>query len=568
MANRLGGKGKQQVGLALKMARFLFLVWCVVTVLFYYGGGKDEAGKVWNAAYAALQLFFVNVEYESFVKEPGDFWNDLLVAARYMVPWMIPVLAVLAFVDALRVRLILWTRRKLGSLSCGDRPLVLIVGLGVKGLAMVHAERGRSENAHIVVLERDPDNSAIPASKAVGATVWIGDADSEADLALCCWKRPNRIFAMTGSDERNLLVVKIARKLFAETASDQCNPGDSLVEVFALIQDLQERRNASSMEMFNDDTETFWTHLMDYEEDIAAYSLHKYPVLPVGGDAPRVLVVGGGRLGYALTVELLKQGHFMSQDGTKSLPQFVLVDKSGDEIARFEGLKNTLAYAVRNKIEFAELQTGIADVNDWTFDDYCALRREAAFTHVFVALGSELRNFTIAGKLAEWEALARGNLSKDKAVILAYSYEDWVPNNGGASSQAADDRPFKVFHLSEVYSSDALKWREELRETAVRINGCYEMISKNAKSGSIGEASKLDPSWLFDTSEIKAAAGLWWDTNKRDRDASLDLAKHFTIKILSWSVVVDWLPSKRFLRSWQKRSTNAGMQQNYLMAMF
>ena len=291
MANRLGGKGQQQVRLAVKMAGFLFLVWCVVTVLFLKGGGKEEAGSVSNAAYAALQLFFVNVEYESFVKEPGDFWNDLLVAARYVVPWMIPVLAVLAFVDALRVRLILWARRKLGFLSCDDRPLVLIVGLGVKGLAMVHAERGRSENAHIVVLERDPDNSAIPAAKAVGATVWIGDADSEADVALCCWKRPNRIFAMTGSDQRNLLVVKIARKLFAEAGSDQRNPGDSLVEVFALIQDLQERRNASSMEIFNHDTETFWTHLMDYEEDIAAYSLHKYPVLPVG--ARRTTGAGG-----------------------------------------------------------------------------------------------------------------------------------------------------------------------------------------------------------------------------------------------------------------------------------
>ena len=424
MANRLGGKGQQQVWLAVKMAGFLFIVWCVVTVLFLKGGGKEAAVSVSNAAYAALQLFFVNVEYGSFVKEPGDFWNDLLVAARYVVPWMIPVLAVLAFVDALRVRLILWARRKLGSLSCDNRPLVLIVGLGVKGLAMVHAEHGRSENAHIVVLERDPDNSAIPAAKAVGATVWIGDADSEADVALCCWKRPNRIFAMTGSDPRNLLVVKIARKLFAEAGSDQRNPGDSLVEVFALIQDLQERRNASSLEIFNRDTETFWTHLMDYEEDIAAYSLHKYPVLPVGGAAPRVLVVGGGRLGYALTVELLKQGHFMPQDGRMPFPRFVVVDKSGDEIARFEGLKKILSYAAKNGIAFAELQTQIADVNGWTFDDYCALRREA-FTHVFVALGSEVRNFTIAGKLAKWEALVRGNHAKPEPVVLAYSYEDW-----------------------------------------------------------------------------------------------------------------------------------------------
>ena len=110
MANRLGGKGQQQVRLAREDGGFPVPRLVRGDRAFPQGGGKEAAGSVSNAAYAALQLFFVNVGYGSFVKEPGDFWNDLLVAARYVVPWMIPVLAVLAFVDALRVRLILWAR--------------------------------------------------------------------------------------------------------------------------------------------------------------------------------------------------------------------------------------------------------------------------------------------------------------------------------------------------------------------------------------------------------------------------------------------------------------------------
>lgn len=537
MTSKQGGKGQQQVRLALNMALFLILVWGAVTALFYVAGGVREREAIADAAYASLQLFFVNVGYESFPQDPGGPWGWLLVAARYVVPWMIPVLAVLAFVDALRVRLVLWLRRRFRFLSCDDRPLVLIVGLGVKGLAMVHAERGRSSGTHIVVLERDPGNPAIPAAKAAGAIVWIGDADSESDMTICCWKRPGRIFAMTGSDQHNLLVVKIARKLF--------KVGDSRVEVFALIQDIQERRNASSMEIFNEDTEKFWTHLMDYEEDIAAYSLFKYPVLPVGRSAPRVLVVGGGRLGYALSVELLKQGHFMCRDGRMPFPRFVVVDKSVDEIARFEGLKKILAYADHNDIGFAELQTEIADVNGWTFDDYAALRGKMKFTHVFVALGSEVRNFTIARKLAAWEKLARGNSSE--AQVLAYSYEDWRAEPEGASSTTEQERPFEVFPLNEVYSEDALQWRDELREIARRIDGCYKKINEKVEGLKVEEgisASSMNENWAFDALKIDEAAGSWGGTGKRDRDASLDLAKHLFIKTKDKPTLRDFLENQ------------------------
>ena len=117
-------------------------------------------------------------------------------------------------------------------------------------------------------------------------------------------------------------------------------------------------------------------------------------------------------------------------------PRFVVVDKSADEIARFEGLKKILAYADRQRYRRLpnckpRLLTSMAGLSTTT----AALRGKAAFTHVFVALGSEVRNFTIAGKLAAWEKLARGNSSQARAVVLAYSYEDWVAEPEGASGQ-------------------------------------------------------------------------------------------------------------------------------------
>ena len=151
-------------------------------------------------------------------------------------------------------------------------------------------------------------------------------------------------------------------------------------------------------------------------------------------------------------------------------------------------------------------------------------------------LGSEVRNFTIAGKLAAWEKLARGNSSQARAVVLAYSYEDWVAEPEGASGQNEKERPFEVFPLNDVYSSDAQKWREKRHSIARRINGCYDLICKKIDDEKISMVCLKDLSCAneidFGNAEIDAnASKSWGQIRKRHRDASLDLAKHLKIKL-------------------------------------
>lgn len=531
MNKKIEGKGLQQVRLAGWMACGVLLTWGALTLFFIHGQIAGRAQGVGDAAYAALQLFFANLGFEAFENVEAPF-DKLLLGMRYIVPWLITLLALLAFVDSLRIWL--WLKaRKFSAFLGRNRPLIVIVGLGEKGLAMVNAERARHKAASIVVIEQDPDNMNIAIARSAGATVWVGNALSQADLQLCCWKRPKRIFALTGSDELNLLVVQLARKLHDQRSN---RPGTQRVDVYALINDVREKNNLALLDMFNHDSAGFWTHPINFEEDAAAYLLGQFPVLPFESRRPRVLVLGGGQLGYALVVELLKQGHFMRRGATLLAPEIVVVDRAPEETARFDALKARLQYAREHQIGFASLETVEADVLAWGYDDYVRIQGLKAFSHVFVTLGSEGRNLAITGKVCHWEKLANGGRALPKNQILTISYEE---------GDGLLDKPpehFSIFSLKQIYSARALHWQDEVRRRACRLNACYAQIFSEDQSQKIilnrssnnSDWVAASKGWMVRKMQDMPPAGedaLWTATRQVDRNSSLDQVRHLTIKM-------------------------------------
>ncbi len=527
-ADRLGTAGKQ-VGLAGKYISFMLLTWFVVASVFY---GSGRSGTFWDSAYLALQLFFANVERSTF-QDPANVWDQCLMVLRFIVPWVLPVLGVLAFVKPLRLWLLLKLKRLLPD---NGKPLVVVVGLEDEGVAMLRAERMRDPDVDLVAIDEDPANIHIAEAERYGAIVWCGHPQSLADLSLCAWRRPRRIFALTSNNSDNLRVVENARRLFDRPETSETT---HRLDVYAQFSDPQEKRNLSWLSTFNADSESFWTHPVNAEEDAAGYLLSRFPVLPTNDVAPRILIVGGGCMGYAVCAEILKHGHFLPRNGKWLKAEIIVVDKDAAQLATFSSLRTIIDYADHEQIGFASLAAESQDAMDWRYDDYVVVSEGRPFTHVFVDLGDDGRNREAARRLAEWNEVLQGaglqanpsGAIETKARIVALIRGVSVNDRTSVSAK------YEAFNLSDVYLAADLQWRDNIRERAVRINECYDqmfgaehqIISDTAPQEESGWLKVLDSGWvraMNDDSEIS-----WHTKSQMDRHASREQAKHIDVKL-------------------------------------
>ena len=378
---------------------WLLVVWvALICSILLCRSDIRSGGGVLNAAYLALQMLFANGSVE-------DTSHPVLAWLRLLVPWTFPLLGVLAVVDAVRVRLS-FLLKKVGWLCIGRflprmlaaRDLVLVIGLGRKGLEMVHAELAE---ASVVVIEREADNPLIVQAEAQGAVVWVGDGQSAADLKVAAWKRPARIWVMTNDSVRNLLVLDMARGVFSMPGTHGADPE---VNIYSHIAEFQERRDAAALSILNRDGNGVVTHLFSQEEAFAEWLLRMHPVRPApDGGVPRVLLVGMGPLGRAIFRELLLLCHFPGVD----LPEIVMVDTAETEMAVFREMP-FLEGSLDKTVELLSLRTQFRheDAQGWRYEDYRdRVRGCAVFTHVFICMGSEVRNLTLAERIDAWEGL-------------------------------------------------------------------------------------------------------------------------------------------------------------------
>jgi hypothetical protein len=466
-------------GRRIKLARnafllFLFLcvgLWCVVQ--FEAKGATCTAvDSTLNAhAYLVVQMLFAN----------GDIscTNGLILQwLRLAAPWILPLLGLYAVVSSLRVRLsFIWKYA-----FCRHRDLVLVIGLGHKGMEMVRAECSHqpeewwAKRTDVVVIEPDENNPRIVQAETEGAQVWIGDGRSSADLKTVAWKRPARIWIMTGDSRRNLLILDMVRKVFEKT-------GGVRIDVHALVSEFQERRDAMRLQTLNQDRNDCWTHIFNQEEAFAEWLIRNNPVRPINTQPPRILLVGLGPLGRAIHRELLLMCHYPDSRELEPdrMPEIVMVDSAGV----FNMLEAELPFlreanSITGVSPFAREEHLHEDAQAWVFNHYRDhVRKASAFTHVFICMGSEVRNLALAERILGWEKLLLA--PEPRIVPIVYDDEavDWTDLGiGGASTRLI--HPFKV---SSIYTHEALNWRNKtLRDMAKRINLVYTLTDEHLNS--------------------------------------------------------------------------------------
>jgi len=534
---------------------FLFLsagLWCVVE--FETNGTSCTAVESTSNAhvYLVVQMLFAN----------GDApctSGPILQWLRLVAPWILPLLGLYAVVSSLRVRLSFFWK----SAFYRHRDLVLVIGLGQKGMEMVRAECSRQpeewwpKRTDVVVIEPDEDNPRIVQAESEGAQVWIGDGRSSTDLKTVAWKRPARIWIMTGDSRRNLLILDMVRKVFEKAR-------ESRIDVHALVSEFQERRDAMRLKTLNQDRNDCWTHIFNQEEAFAEWLIRKNPVRPINTQPPRILLVGLGPLGRAIHRELLLMCHYPDARELEPdrMPEIVMVD-SADVFKVLEAELPFLreANSIAGVTPFAREEHLHEDAQAWVFKHYRDnVRKGSAFTHVFICMGSEVRNLALAERILGWEKLLLA--PEPRIVPIVYDDEAVAWSDLGVGEESAGlIHPFKV---SSIYTQEALDWRNKiLHKMAKRIHLVYnltgEHLNRSDKSSvwiervkAISEEGKLLREQLMQQDLVSTKQDDEWQKLYEDnRRSSLAQARYLFNRFGCEEVDVESTP----LASWRSTPT-------------
>ncbi len=466
------------------------LEFCDIYQEFSFGHRSIDinASEISSAAYLTTQMMFANGDVTSTC-------HPLLQILRLFVSWTLPVLGILAIMRSLRIRIWLWLRKRFLFFSNTD--LVLVIGLGAKGFEILQSEKllKAKKKVSLAVLELSPDNTYISNAENLGADVWIGDGLSPIDLSVICWKRPSKIWIMTSDSILNLKILDQVSSIYKK---NKYKSSPERLNVYANIEEPALLREASAIGSLNQDEDNYWTHLVNLEESSAAWLIKNHPLQIQNDRLPRVLIVGLGRSGRAILKEILLMCHFSDSAknvGKKTfqeldqmsaadvaklnLPEVVVIDvdvKAKDKL--LEELPFLNRY-IQDVSPFMSIKFRNENANNMTFDEYLLVRDKVPFTHVFIAIGDEIKNFTFAEKVYSWEKI---NSSNPFPHIVPFFYDQNVVHwNSVGRAKNLHSPGISPYFCFDTFSSDALKWFELIRKTAEQINLAHNAKSKWSK---------------------------------------------------------------------------------------
>jgi hypothetical protein len=446
-----------------------------------------NVSEISSAAYLTTQMMFANGDVTSTC-------HPLLQLLRLFVSWTLPILGILAIMRSLRIRIWLWLRKRFLFFSNTD--LVLVIGLGAKGFEILQSEKllKAKRKVSLAVLELSPENTYISNAENLGADVWIGDGLSPIDLSVICWKRPSKIWIMTSDSILNLKILDQVSSIYKY--KDDSSP--ERLNVYANIEEPALLREASAIGSLNQDQENYWTHLVNLEESSAAWLIKNHPLQMQNERLPRVLIVGLGRSGRAILKEILLMCHFSDSAknvGKKTfleldqmsaadvaelnLPEVVVIDV---DVQAKDKLLEELPFLnryIQDVSPFISIKFHNKNANNLTFHEYLLVRNEVPFTHVFIAIGDEIKNFTFAEKVYSWEMI---NSSNPIPHIVPFFYDQNVANwNSVGRAKNLHAPGISPYFIFDTFSSDALRWFELIRKTAERINLAHNVDSMWSK---------------------------------------------------------------------------------------
>ncbi len=202
------------------------------------------------------------------------------------------------------------------------RRIVVICGLGHIGAAIVrdYADKRAEGGASVVVIEKDPQNRHIQACREIGAFVLQGDATEPDFLERARSGKAHRVFAVTGSDAGN---IEVAMKLCSNRKGNDA-PVCHLHLTDALHAQLVEEacRHKTERASFN------LPHIRTFNiyRDTARHFVNNrlLSFMPKEGQTIHFVLIGFGRMGQELALQLVRQAHFTNN---KRLRMTIFADK-------------------------------------------------------------------------------------------------------------------------------------------------------------------------------------------------------------------------------------------------
>ncbi|MFW6135462.1 MAG: NAD-binding protein [Chloroflexota bacterium] len=266
-------------------------LWLLALLLGYVGFARHfaalgERRSPFNLLYLTVQLFTLE---SGAVSAPVD-WR--LEVARWLAP------AVAAYTALQTLALIFQEQMQLTRLRFFSDHTV-ICGLGRRGFRLAQGFRQRGEQ--VVVIERDEENDLIEAARAEGVVVLTGDATRSELLRRARVHTARRIIAVCGDDGVNAEVgVRSADLANRRTRTNlQCILHVTNPQLCALLREREiesGRIDGFRLDLFN-----------VFDAGARALLNQHLPLSPSTARPPHVLVVGLGRLGENLVVQMAKR---------------------------------------------------------------------------------------------------------------------------------------------------------------------------------------------------------------------------------------------------------------------
>lgn len=264
-------------------------VWVLGTI--GYLGYYDASASWIDAAYDSFKLFKLGYGHEplgAFTAEP------LLQFSRIAAPVVVGIGALLALVALFRDEF----RRLKARYFWKDH--VVVCGLGTKGFRL--AKDFWETGCKVAVVEKDPDNPLLGSCREMGAALVVGDARHAESLRAAGVGRAEQLIAVCGEDGVNVEVALQASRAAEGREADPLHIASHVTDphLCRLLKerDWEGRRGGGfRLEFFN------------IYNDGATALLRMYPPFAAvpRGEAPRILVVGLGRVSQALVRDLARR---------------------------------------------------------------------------------------------------------------------------------------------------------------------------------------------------------------------------------------------------------------------
>lgn len=246
-----------------------------------------------------------------------------LELARFLFPMLAAVTAIKASLQLFRRELRLLKLRWLKN-------HIIICGLSRKGLLL--ASHLRTLNENVVIIERDEENKWLATCEEQDMIVLHGDASDPAILLRSGITQARCLVAVVEDDGVNAEIMVVARSLVAERSHGPlvCLAHIADPQLCALLSEQE-----SSLE-----NPLFQMNLFNVFELGARGLILQHPAWSaeqlVSGVTPRILVVGLGRMGENVILQIARDWWNQQSDKTRQL-KIILIDR--DAVARADSVQ-------------------------------------------------------------------------------------------------------------------------------------------------------------------------------------------------------------------------------------